>query len=223
MITKGQPKYLERDGLRDSVVEIFYINPIYRVEHLVKTILNSGDMEDFHTIPEKGCVYLQNNIYRIQVLEDRISFNNIKDYQGWQNYGPFIQKIVRKVLSLPEIMVERQMIRYISMYPEVSIFDKLNGKRMELYSFPQLNGTEIRFKMGVTDNARHLGIATVSLTDNLPSSKSDVKISVVDIQIETHTDNNLQNETLEFLHTQERNLFFSLLSKEFVNSLGAHY
>lgn len=52
------------------------------------------------------------------------------------------------------------------------------------------------------------------------SSKSNIKVSVVDIQIDTNTDNNHQNETLEFLHTQERNLFFSLLSEEFINSLG---
>lgn len=223
MTNKGQPKYLERDGLRDSIVEMYYINPIYRVEHIVKTILTGDDMEDFQTIPEAGCVYLKNMVYRIQVREDGISFNNIKDYQRWQNYGAFIQKIIGKVLSLPEIKVERQMIRYISMYPAVSIFNELNGKRMELNSFPQLDGTEIRFKMGVTDDSRHLGIATVRLTDNLPSSKSGIKVSVVDIQIDVKTDNNYQNETLEFLHTQERNLFFSLLSKDFINSLGAHY
>lgn len=223
MAIKVQPKYLERDGLRDSVVEMFYNNPIYRVEHIVKTILNGGDMEDFLTISEANCIYLKNEVYRVQVREDGISFNNIKDYQRWPNYGKFIQKIIERILTLPDIRVERQMIRYISMYPSVSIFDQLNGKKLELNLYPRIDGTEIRFKMGVTDDNRHFGMATIRITDNLPSKKRDLKVSVVDIQIDTATDNDHQNETMEFLHTQERNIFFSLLSEEFINSLGAHY
>ena len=35
--------------------------------------------------------------------------------------------------------------------------------------------------------------------------------------------NNKWEDTLEFLHEQERNLFFSILSKSFIDSLGAHY
>lgn len=109
------------------------------------------------------------------------------------------------------------------MYPNVSIFDNLNGKKMELNAVPPIDGTEIRFKMGIADNDNHLGLATVRLTDNLPSNKPNIKVSVVDIQIDAATNNDNLEDTIEFLHREERNLFFSILNKKFIDSLGAHY
>ena len=77
--------------------------------------------------------------------------------------------------------------------------------------------------MGIADNARHLGIATVRLTDNLISQKDNTKASVVDIQIVSACNNNNYAEILEFIHTEEKNLYFSILNKNFIDSLGAHY
>lgn len=225
MAQKGQPKYLERDGLRDSLVEVYIKNPTYLNTRIVKAILDGGGMEDFQTVEDSGSnsYFLQNEVFRVQVRTDYISFNNVKEYQRWPSYGGFIKNVMGRVLSLPDIEVGRQMIRYISMYPGVSIFDNLNGDKMHLNAFPQLDGTEIRFKMDIADEQGHLGIATIRITDNLPSNKPEVKVSVVDIQIDTTTDNEKQEETLEFLHTEERNLYFSLLSNSFIESLGAHY
>ena len=218
-----QPIYLERDGLRDSLVEVYIKNTSYLNARIVKTIIEGGGMEDFHTIEDNNSIFLQNDVYRVLVRTDCISFNSVKEYQRWPNYGAFIQKVIHRVLTLKEVTVERLMIRYISMYPDVSIFDNLNGKKMSLNAFPQIDGTEIRFKMGIADNAGHLGIATIRLTDNLPSNKPDVKVSVVDIQLDSTSNNDNQQEVLEFLHTQERNLFFSILNDKFIESLGAHY
>ena len=220
-----QPLYLEKDGLRDSIVEMYYSNSPFTVNHIAKTILEAQGMESFSMIEDQnnGSVFLQNDFYRIQVRPDCISFNNIKEYQRWPNYAPLIQKVITQVLTLQDITIGRQMIRYISMFPNVSIFDNLNGKKMELNAIPQIDGTEIRFKMAIGDQNNHFGIATIRLTDNLPSNKPNVKVSVVDIEIDTKTDNERQSETLEFLHTQERNLFFSILDKQFIDSLGAHY
>lgn len=220
-----QPLYLENDGLRDSIVEMFYSNSPYRVEHIAKVILEEEEMESFRMVDDQnnGSVFLQNELYRIQIRPDCVSFNNIKEYQRWPNYSQLIKKVINKVLSLHEISIDRQMIRYISMYPNVSIFDNLNGKKMELNAFPRIDGTEIRFKMAIGDQMNNLGIATIRLTDNLPSNKPNVKVSVVDIQIDTTTNNDKQEETIEFLHTEERNLFFSILDKHYIDSLGAHY
>lgn len=225
MANKGQPTYLERDGLRDSLVEVYIKNPTYLNTRIVKAILDGGGMEDFQTQEDSGTksIFLQNEVFRVQVRTDCISFNNIKEYQRWPSYGDFIKKVMRRVLELPDIEVGRQMIRYISMYPDVSIFDNLNGEKMKLNAFPQIDGTEIRFKMGIADNQDHLGIATIRITDNLPSNKPEVKVSVVDIQIDATADNDKYEGALEFLHTQERNLYFSLLSNKFIESLGAHY
>lgn len=220
-----QPKYLERDGLRDSIVEVNIKNPSYLNARIVKSILEEGDMNDFQTIEDSGSnsIFLQNDVYRVQVRTDCISFNNTKAYQKWPNYGTFIQKVIGRVLTLNEVVVERLMLRYISMYPGVSIFDNLNGKKLDLNAFPQIDGTEIRFKMGIADKEGHLGLATIRLTDNLPSNKPEIKVSVVDIQLETKANNEMQKEMLEFLHTEEKNLYFSLLSDKFIESLGAHY
>lgn len=220
-----QPLYLDNDGLRDSIVEMYYSNSPFTVNHIAKTILEAQGMESFSMIDDQnnGSVFLQNDYYRIQVRSDCVSFNNIKEYQRWPNYFPLIQKVIAQVLTLQDITFDRQMIRYISMFPNVSIFDNLNGKKMELNAIPQIDGTEIRFKMAITDQDKHLGIATIRLTDNLPSNKPNIKVSVVDIEIDTTTSNERQKETLEFLHTHERTLFFSILNKQFIDSLGAHY
>lgn len=220
-----QPLYLENDGLRESVVEMYYSNSPFKIEHLAKIILEGDGMESFMMVKDEdgNSVILQNNYYRIQIRPDCVAFNNIKEYQRWPNYSPLIQTVIKQVLTLDELSIDRQRIRYISMYPNISIFDNLNGKKMKLDAFPQIDGTEIRFTIGITDNQKHLGVATVRLTDNLPSNKSDTKVSVVDIQIDTTTNNQKQFETMEFLHTEERNLFFSILDKRFIDSLGAHY
>lgn len=223
MAKKRQPIYLERDGLRDSLVEVYINNSSFLNARIVKTILEGGEMEKFQVVEDNNSIFLQNDIYRVQVRTDCISFNSVKDYQRWPNYGRFIQMVIERVLSLNEVQVERIMIRYISMYPDVSIFDNLNGEKLKLNAFPQIDGTEIRFKMGIADGHGHLGIATIRLTDNLPSNKPNVKVSVVDIQLDSTANNEKQQEVLEFLHTQERNLFFSILNDNFIESLGAHY
>ncbi len=219
-----QPLYLEKDGLRESIVEVYYSNSPYRVEHIAKTILEAHGMGTFKMVhdPNNESVFLQNDFYRIQVRPDCISFNNIREYQRWPKYAPMIKTVISQVLSLQEITIDRQRIRYISMYPNVSIFDNLNGRKMTLNAIPPIDGTEIRFKVGISDQ-NYLGIATVRLTDNLPSIKSDDKVSVVDIQIDTTTNNEKQEETLEFLHKEEKTLFFSLLDTKYIDSLGAHY
>ena len=219
-----QPLFLDNDGLRDSIVEMFYQNSPFRVEHIAKKILETDGVENFRMVEDtSNSVFLQNELYRIQIRPDCISFNNIKKYQRWPNYSQLILKVIKSVLSLGEITFDRQMIRYISMYPNVSIFDNLNGKKMELNAVPPIDGTEIRFKMGIADNDNHLGLATIRLTDNLPSNKPSIKVSVVDIQIDATTSNDNLESTIEFLHREERNLFFSLLNKKFIDSLGAHY
>lgn len=220
-----QPLYLEKDGLRDSLVEVYYSNSPYRVEHLAKIILEAEGMDSFRMEVDQNSnsVFLQDNYYRIQVRQECISFNNIQTYQRWPNYAPLIQRVIKQVLTLQGITLERQMLRYISMFPMISIFDNLNGKKMVLNAMPPIDGTEVRFKVGIADTKSHLGIATIRLTDNLPSNKSNVKVSVVDIQLDCATNKEKQEETLEFLHTEEKNLFYSILSKQFIDSLGAHY
>lgn len=219
-----QPKYLDNDGLRDSVIEVRFESP-YNNDYINKIIMADQGMNEFDTVnnqDDKG-VFILNDIYRIQVLPGVISFNNIKAYQRWPNYSPFIQGVVKQLLTLELFNISSILIRYISIYPNVSVFDNLNGDKMKLNAFPSIDGTEIRFTMGIADNARHLGIATVRLTDNLISQKDNTKASVVDIQIVSACNNNNYAEILEFIHTEEKNLYFSILNKNFIDSLGAHY
>ena len=219
-----QPKYLDNDGLRDSVIEVRFESP-YNNDYITKIIMADQGMNEFDTVnnqDDKG-VFILNDIYRIQVLPGVISFNNIKAYQRWPNYSPFIQGVVKQLLTLELFNISSILIRYISIYPNVSVFDNLNGDKMKLNAFPSIDGTEIRFTMGIADNARHLGIATVRLTDNLISQKDNTKASVVDIQIVSACNNNNYAEILEFIHTEEKNLYFSILNKNFIDSLGAHY
>lgn len=224
MSTIRQPKYLDNDGLRDSVIEVSFESP-YNMEYVAKTILESEGMNEFETVKnqEDKSIFILNDFYRIQVLPNKVAFNNIKVYQRWTNYSPFILRIMQQLLTLQDLQINSTMIRYISMYPNVSIFDNLNGTKMKLNAFPSIDGTEIRFTMAITDNVHHLGIATIRLTDNLISQKNDTKVSVVDIQIVANNDNNGFAEILEFIHTQEKNLYFSILNENFINSLGAHY
>lgn len=219
-----QPLYLDRDGLRDSVVE-FYFDSYYNVKYIAKTILSSQGLNDFELVEddESKSVFLINGVYRIQVRPDCISFNCIKQYQRWSNYEPFISTVVNIILSQEIVSIKKLLIRYISCFPNVSVFDNLNGTKMKLESFPSIDGTEVRFSMGITDEAHHYGVATIRLTDNLSSQKSRGKVSVVDLQIVSKADNKSVFTTLAFLHKEERNLFFSILSKQFIDSLGAHY
>ena len=222
MSNNGQPIYLDNDGLRDSVVEVTFDSP-YNYLYIANKIHDTQDYAGFDVVPNNDCILLVNGIYRIQVLTGKISFNHIKEYQRWPNYSSFIQGVINILLKLNELSIVSLLIRYISVFQDISIFDNLNGRKMQLEAFPPIDGTEIRFNMSITDKKMHLGYATIRLTDNLPSRNKVQKASVVDLQIVANCNNFTQKETLEFLHTEERNLFFSLLDKSFINSLGAHY
>lgn len=238
-----QPLYLEHDGIKDSLVEIGVVTN-YKIQHLNEILLKGLNLKydnAFNIIPirerknsDNGDTIIVENamcasdLYKVQVTGDKICFDIVEHYTGWPDYSAFIYSCIDilKECILDVVSVE---VRYISTFDEVSIFDNVAGL-IKLERYPRFAGSEFNFQFGIAGQpARHVkgAYAVVRLKNNIPDLKERSTTSVVDVQVMADLNNydglSRYRQNLENIHTQEKNIFFSLLSDPFIQSLKPHY
>lgn len=233
MDPKQQPLYLDRDGLSNALVNL-KIKTQYNQTHLINKILEHADKvktsEPLQRLvrtqkhPEtkelKEIYFLANSVYRVLINDDDISFNFVRGYPLWKNYMPFILSCL-SILD-GDIQISEISMRYISGFDNTSIFNQLDGE-IKLNYLPIFDGSEFTFRYAVNDiidGIRFQGFAIIKLTDSFVSPKGTT--SIVDITVVGQNQNNVE-ALLSFLHKHERELFFRIFKKNFIDTLGAHY
>ncbi len=166
---------------------------------------------------------------RVDVSAKQINFNITAGYRGWDLYSGligqtleplFAQKVIRKV--------NRLGLRYVSDFKQVRVFEQINAT-MQIQAFnPELAKTQFRTEFQ-TDSGSY---AIVSLSNAYPTfveqtGQPDGGISSrVDIDIIRGYDS---QEAISFdqlitqvhqAHDEQKQLFFSLLKDEFVQTLN---
>lgn len=158
----------------------------------------------------------------IQIGPSVFSLTNIKDYCGWKIFSEKILNTYNKLSELGLIGKQlRTALRYINLFPDVNIFTKSN-LTMQLTN-QKLGDNQINFTAEIPYDQ---GVSNLRLI-NLAEAIFDNKImrgSIVDIDTNVQHDK-FENfrEAIECAHTAEKELFFSLLKKEFLLSLNPIY
>lgn len=226
------PSRLDHDGLKNAIVNIS-VQTDYNANFLVSKLLENNDIiecdEELRLLPiqnvaedHKVQYFVGNSVYRVQIIEGVISFNFVRTYTLWTNYRKFIESCLN-VLS-GYIRCSHVQLQYISSFEDCSLFDNLDGE-IRLIHLPKFAGSEFRFSFMVSnrhDSYRQAN-AMIRLTDSFVAGPEST-VSVVDISLQGDiAKGNTLMDYLDFLHLHEKNLFFLMLKKEFIDTLGAHY
>ena len=220
------PKSLQDDHLKDTIISVIFRTNYNRdfIHGRIMELLagNEGVIApgaDSLNKPEALLYGLDN--FRIRLDRSQIQFNCITNYQGWERYGAQVKHILQ---SLADVLVfQNVQIRYISVFEWIRIFEHINGT-IKINAFPPILGEEYAFSVNVVNSGKPemTAYATVRLTND-KAIAPQIKASFVDISLESKTDNTNLQEVLEFIHTYEKLLFFSIITEEFKNRLGPVY
>lgn len=235
------PVRIEDDGLKDTIVIINFTTDynLQKLESVVKKYLDAIPDTSYKKIetrkvdteikdsPDNNSNYFYTNgQYKVVIKSEQLAFNCVGDYTGWRNYSQFIYGCLSEVRGL--IKGESVKIRYISAYPELSLLTFLDGTIL----YPNLNNAIIEqihtIKCKLLSKERmSYGIGVINLYDSI--SLHNVRQSIVDVEILSTDfsalDDNF-NAIINYIeqgHDYEKKLFYSLLSKEFVESKNPTY
>lgn len=163
---------------------------------------------------------ISNNNFVIQIGPDVLAISSFPKYVGWDLFSKTIFDILQKIEKVGIInKIERVGIRYVNFF-ENSIFDKINlkvciGTENILYK-----NTVVRTEIEQGDFNSTLQIANNAI--------NGAKIGSI-IDIDTFTISNLDSffdnkiDVINNGHTKEKELFYSLLQHDFLNTLNPKY
>ncbi len=228
------PRKITPDNLKDSIVQIRF-EPNCFPELLLGKF---NDMfEDKITYNGESIASLNKNLIgnsigghfvdsngkvKIKVANDNITFNLLSKYPGWNNYSPIIYEIITKFLNSSLVKkITRVGLRYISQYENLSVFDNL---KMDI-SFPlnqRLSSSQFRNEFD-SDSFRII----VTLLNLVSSPLNSSLTSIIDIDVIKYFVKNPSNDeiidTIEIAHNKQKELFFSLLTDDFLKTLKPEY
>lgn len=236
------PKQISPDCIKDAITEIKYSSKL-PFDILLGLFFNAldGSYEyvnrpfDNPKLPIElaNRVRLSLNAYifynehiKFELLPEAIVFNCFDKYIGWDLYIKEIEKVIQLVASTGKIDIyERIGIRYISEYPNLNL-SKIT-KFYFNFGMPEVQSNRFNFRSEFNDN--NLTIV-LNLAHNVPvitNNKDDQKnVSIIDIDVISQFSVDQTEELIQKLqesHLKEKEVFFSLLNEDFLNTLNPVY
>ena len=230
------PCKIKDDGLTETIVLVKY-NSEYTIQKLQTVIFTyltrttHGAFQKVYTRKKDRLVtgdnsrrndfFYTDGKYKVVVRQTDISFNCVEVYPGWATYFSFIRNCLNNLQTL--INGVQISIRYISSYPELPLSAFLEGHIVYTnlsHSILQQQHT-IHCKLAT---GSHIGsaIGIIRLYDSIKVHHQIM--SIVDIEIQSREviegEENYASilQKIELCHNFEKQLFFSLLTKEFIDS-----
>jgi uncharacterized protein (TIGR04255 family) len=168
---------------------------------------------------------LKKDNFLIQIGPKVFSLVNLKDYSGWDTFSQKILVTFGKIYETGAVIkISRAGLRYVNIFENLDIYDKLNLKLMlgekpfEASNFDLT--TEVRTEKCVS-RVKIANNATIGIEEKVR------KGSVIDIDVvyKNNEDNVFENlgNVIEISHVDEKNLFFSLLDAEYIKALNPEY
>lgn len=233
---KGIPKKITPDCLVDSVVE-FDIETDYKDEFIERIVYDSIRAsypdDEFRIYPmngkEEGKHFLANDKFRVYVCSNLISFNIVSQYPGWNILNRFIKDALQGLYNVEKPMLNFQQVRikYVSRFPNISIFEVWDGDPIKLNQIPPFLGREFSFNFSIFSKEKQLlAEANVKLNDQLPFDQGKGVYSRIYVALQAVKGNgdwSTVYEQLQLLHYNEKEVFFRLLSQEFVDKLNPEW
>jgi len=155
----------------------------------------------------------------------------LDEYIGWKDYKPEIKKALSQLMETNHIKkCTRVGLRYISEYPDKDLKDCIKFKFS--FGLPQFESETTAFRSEFMYNDTKV---ILNLNNKVPFIKQEIntkqtviiRTSIIDIDVisenlEIDNLNDLLN-TIEMNHTKEKEVYFSMLKDEFLQSLNPEY
>ena len=237
------PISLRQNHLQDSIIAFRYLTDYSTtyIETRLLQFLSQNNINGFEKLRNKEQKKLEansnieylvvkryfyaNRKYILEVNDNKIKLNCTKEYVGWADYSHYVEKILDFLDSI-HVEIETIQMQYISTFPDTDILGAVDGS-IKLNCYPRLLGTQFRFKMPIGDPAgRYNPLNAIVVLTNYVQSKQDgnnQKFSYIDINLLSNIGDVPIREVVEHMHQQEKNLFFSMMSKTFIDSLEPIY
>lgn len=163
---------------------------------------------------------------KFQLADGRIVFNSMGDYQGWKQYFPKIQVVLRRLISTGQILhFQRLGIRYISEFPDMEILPKVKVRLEGGFMNAEPFNTTIRSEYQIDGRRAVVNIANKVKKKTL--EKKEGIFSILDIDVIGQSSSDVQTDGLfaeiDHLHTIEKQIFQNLLEPSFLQELNAEY
>jgi len=165
---------------------------------------------------------ISNDVFSFNIGPKVISLTSVKNYVGWVLFSKEINECIKKLVALGIFAkIKRLGLRYINFFEEdifnnIKLEVKLNSERLSsdsLYVRSAIRGGKFINNLQITNKAKL-------------KQKDGIKVgSVIDIDafLEKEIGIDEINCLIEEAHSEEKELFFSLLSKEFLDKLNPEY
>jgi len=237
------PKKIDSCPIVDSVVELRFSSSIYpnavfglifnslkidfpRVEKLpilqIPEQLRDTDPNfkykaQYHLISEDG--------YSVQIGPDVLVMGAPIPYQGWNNYFDKIKLVIQKVFQIDIIEeVNRLGVRFINFF-ELDIFKKINLDITINNEEHKPKNTLLRTEIEMRGFLNTLNIANNAKQAISQNSKRSGSIIDIDTYKEYNNKNFMEiyESEIQNAHNVEKEIFFNLLKKDYLESLNPKY
>jgi uncharacterized protein (TIGR04255 family) len=172
----------------------------------------------------QACYRLRSENSVISIGPKVISFACVNEYAGWENYSSKVIEIFSKVKASGIInKTLRVGLRYINFF-ENNIFNRINLSAKIGESSLQSNNTFIKTEF--TKNKFSFILQVANKANVLVGEKQkvgsiiDIDTSISDFSVDIFS---MSPELVDAAHSEEKQLFFSLLKEDFLESLNPEY
>jgi uncharacterized protein (TIGR04255 family) len=163
---------------------------------------------------------ISNNNFVIQIGPDVLSISSFPKYLGWQAFSKTIFDVLQKVEKIGIISkIERIGLRYVNFF-ENNIFDKINLKVCISSDNIFYKNTVVRTEIEQGEFNSTLQIANNAINSGRLGSIIDIDTFSV-VNLESFFDKKI--DIVNNGHKKEKELFYSLLKEDFLNSLNPKY
>lgn len=174
--------------------------------------------------PDEVLLYGQGIIFRIRT--DSISFTCSEGYLGWPQYQLLIQQVLTRIFQTGRISkFTRLGLRYINALPWAPLNQQLQVKLPDLPGLSTPEHTLYQTTLRTPDGYRVVLVLT-DRPDAVEETSGPVSLFDVDIMWEPAqpiTELAELFHQIDRAHTREKEVFFGLLSPEFLRELNPQY
>lgn len=238
----ANPKKIENCPIVDSVIELRFISKIF--PNAVFGIIYNSLVNEYPKVEKLPILQLPEQLrdsdpnfkfkahykissedgFVVQIGPDVIIIAAPSPYPGWTQFSKRIYFVINQILKLNVINeVTRLGVRYINFF-ENNIFNKVNlhiaigGRTLD----PKNTLFRTEIKKGGFLNSLQIANNATQIIDKIPNTGS-----IVDIDVFKEYSNgefkDIYKKEIELAHNTEKDLFFELLTKEFLESLKPSY
>lgn len=224
------PQKIKDGCLLDAMVNLHFKTELVQsviekaIEEKLNSLIGVGLFSKIPVIDNgemlKGRTFFANDIYRIMVVSDTLSFNIVKGYPTWSPYKSFVRDLISALLD--KITITNVDVRYMSHFGNIPLFENIDGI-IKLNQLQAFQGARYTFQCFVNDGVpgRIPAQATVNLTDRQQVVPGRLE-SIVDISVSSEVNGIAVDDiirALDFVHICEKHLFFTIISEGFYQQL----